>query len=341
MKVKDITIVSLSRGIIGEPFVKHEIDIGLKRLEEYGIKVHFSKHALKGLDYIAKHPEDRAKDLLDAFNSDTDMILCAIGGDDTYRLLPYLFDNKELEKAVNNKIFLGYSDTTWNHFMLHKVGLNTFYGQSFFSDVCELFTTMLPYSKKYFEELLETGTIAKITPSDVWYEGRDDFSKEAIGTITKSFKNEGFILLQGSPIFKGKIFGGCIDSIYDMFDNSRYSDTIELTKKYNLFPNISDWKGKIMLLESSEEKAEPERYRKFIKAIKGSGVFDVISGLLISKPADEAYFDEYKKILVEEINNPNLPIVTNINIGHSIPRCIIPFGIDATVDVTKQEINFK
>ena len=45
--------------------------------------------------------------------------LCAIGGDDTYRLLPYLFDNNELKEAVDvagkGKLFLGFSDTTMNH----------------------------------------------------------------------------------------------------------------------------------------------------------------------------------------------------------------------------------
>ena len=47
-------------------------------------------HAQKGIEYVKNHPEDRAKDLLQAFSDDSiDMILCAIGGDDTYRLLPY------------------------------------------------------------------------------------------------------------------------------------------------------------------------------------------------------------------------------------------------------------
>lgn len=49
-----------------------------------------------------------------------------------------LFDNNELEKVVTQKIFLGFSDTTINHFMLHKVGIKTFYGQAFLPDVCEL-----------------------------------------------------------------------------------------------------------------------------------------------------------------------------------------------------------
>jgi hypothetical protein len=51
-----------------------------------GLRVRFSKNALKGIEYIKNHPEDRASDLLDAYaNPDVDMILCAIGGDDTYR----------------------------------------------------------------------------------------------------------------------------------------------------------------------------------------------------------------------------------------------------------------
>lgn len=339
-KVKDVTIVSLSAGTLGEPFAKHELQIGLKRLESFGLNVHFSKHALMGRDYISKHPESRAEDLMEAFKSDTDMILCAIGGDDTYRLLPFLFEEDKLKKCVKNKIFLGFSDSTMNHWMLHKVGLNTFYGQSFLADVCELWDDMLPYSKSYFSELIETGTISKIVPSDVWYDARTDFSPSAIGTITQSHENQGFISLQGSDYFEGEILGGCIDSIYDIFNNERYADSVELCKKYGLFPEIDDWRNRILLLESSEEKPTPEKYRKMLTELKNSGIFDVINGVLIGKPQDEVYFEEYKEILKDVIDNPDLPIVVNLNIGHATPRCIIPFGVHAAVDVSKQEIAF-
>jgi len=338
--IKDITIVSLSRGTIGEPFVKHELDIGIKRLEDYGLNVRFSKYALSGIDFIQEHPELRAKDLLDAFLSDTDMILCAIGGEDTYRLLPYLFKNDELKNVVNNKIFLGYSDSTINHFMLHKVGLNTFYGQSFLSDICEIDKEMLPYTKHYFEELINTKTISKIKPSDIWYRSRTDYSKEAIGTSLDKYQNNGFELIQGKSVFKGKIFGGCIDTIYDIFNNERFSDTVSLCKEYDLFPSINDWEGKILLLETSEEKASPEKYREAIRELKKTGLFNVINGILIGKPVDEIYYEEYKQILLEEINNKDLSIVSNINIGHALPRCIIPFGVDCVVDIDKQEIVF-
>ena len=155
--IKKLAIISLSSGILGEPFIRHEVKIGMKRLHDYGLEVVTTENALKGITYLSEHPESRAEDLLNALNDKSvDMILCAIGGDDTYRLLPYLFENDELKNAVkdNKKIFLGYSDTTVNHFMLHKAGLHTFYGQAFLPDICELDTEMLPYTSKYKEELL-------------------------------------------------------------------------------------------------------------------------------------------------------------------------------------------
>ncbi len=338
--VKDVTIVSLSRGVLGESFVSHELEIGIKRLEEMGLTVRFSEHCLRGLDFIEHHPEARAQDLLDAFRSETDMILCAIGGDDTYRLLPYLFEHDELKNAVRDKIFLGFSDSTVNHLMLHKAGLNTFYGQAFLPDICDISPDILPYTKSYFTELITTGTIRRITPSDIWYDSRQDFSIEAIGSSLPEHKNQGFELLQGSPVFSGPILGGCIDTLFDIFDNERYEDSVSLCRKYSLFPDTEDWKGKILLLESSEEQAPPERYRRMVRILKQTGIFEVLNGVLIGKPADEKYFREYKEILTEEIGDPQLPIVTNINVGHAVPRCIIPFGVDAAVDVNCQEIVF-
>ncbi len=339
--VRKIALVSLSRGLLGEAFVQHEVKIGMKRLKDYGIEVVTTANALKGMSYLEKNPQARAQDLLDALNDKSiDMILCAIGGDDTYRLLPYLFENNALQEAVKNnkKIFLGYSDSTINHFMFYKAGLNTFYGQAFLTDICELEDEMLPYSRQYFEELIQTGMIKEIRPSEWWYSERKAFDESQIGVKRIHHRNQGFELLQGKPVFSGKILGGCIESIYDIFDNTRYSDTVDLCRKYALFPSVEEWQGKILLLESSEEQSKPELYKKMLLKLKESGVFDAISGIIVGKPFDEIYFDEYKKLLVEVTANKNLPVVCNINIGHATPHCIIPFGVEATVDAEKQVI---
>ena len=339
--LKNVAIVSLSRGIIGESFVKHELDIGVQRLKDFGLNVRFMPHALKGLEYVEHHPEKRVEDLLAAFSDpEIDMILCAIGGDDTFRLLPYLFDNDELKKAAKQKVFLGFSDTTINHFMLHKVGIKTFYGQSFLADICEIDKDMLPYTKKYFEELISTSKIQEITPSDLWYENRKDFSVEQVGTPLISHPNKGFKLLQGKPQFSGEILGGCIDSMYDLFNGDRYKNMPLLAEKYGIFPAKEGWKNKIILLESSEELMPPEQYRKALSYLKSAGVFDMVNGVLVGKPMDETYAAEYEAALIEVIDNPELPILTNLSIGHALPRCIIPFGVEAHVDAKTQRIRF-
>ena len=342
MKVKKIGIVSLSSGILGEDFVAHEVELGIERLKKYGIEVEFLPNSKKGIDFIKNNPKERAKDLINAFKDDSiDMILCAIGGDDTYRLLPYLFENNELKKAVKQKIFLGFSDTTMNHFMLNKVGIKTFYGQAFLLDVCELSNEMLPYSKHFFEELINTGKIKEIYPSDVWYTEREDFSEKAIGISMEEHHNSGFELIRGEAKFEGQILGGCLETIFDIFDNSRHEDTVYLCKKYSLFPSLNEWKNKILLLETSEERPKPELFRKMILKLQEYGIFDVISGLIVGKPQNEEYYNEYKKIILDEIRNKELSIVYNINIGHSTPRCIIPFGVNAKVDIERQIIEFK
>lgn len=342
LKVKTVGLVSLSSGILGEESVSHEYEIGMKRLREYGLEVKVMDYALKGVDYIKNHPEQRAEDLINAFRDPSiDMILCAIGGDDTYRLLPYLFENDELKNVVTEKIFLGFSDTTINHFMLHKVGLRTFYGQSFLPDVCELDNEMLPYSRWYFEELIETGRIAEIRPSNIWYDEREDFGIDAVGTKRISHENQGFELLQGNPVFSGEILGGCIESMYDMFDHSRYEDTVLLCEKYRLFPTLEKWRGKILLIESSEEQPDPRRYQKMVMTLKETGIFRVINGVIVGKPMNELYYEEYKNILINTVADEKLPILYNVNIGHATPRCIISFGRKAHVNADEQVIRFE
>ena len=62
---------------------------------------------------------------------------------------------------------------------------------------------------------------------------------------------------------------------------------------------------------------------------------------IVGKPIDNLYAEEYKQILIEVIDDPNLPIVFNINIGHATPRAIIPFGVKANVDTDNQIISFE
>ena len=339
-----VAIVSLSSGMLGEDFCRHNIEIGTRRLKEYGLEPVFMPNTLKGISYLAEHPEARASDLKQAFMEESIAgIICAIGGDDTYRLLPYLMEDFAFKQAVQNnpKLFTGFSDTTINHLMLYQLGLQTYYGPNFICDLGELANKMLPYTKEAFESYLEGSSYNHICSSPIWYEERKDFSSAAIGTDRIAHKEErGYELLQGPKIFSGELLGGCLESMYDILEGTRYTDEREICERYHLFPNRKVWEGKILFLETCEEKPIPELFEKELCALKERGVFDVVNGILAGKPQDETYYEEYKELLKKVVHNDRLPIVYNVNFGHALPRCALPIGAEATVDMMRKTILF-
>ncbi len=341
-----VAIVSLSSGILGEDFAKHELELGIKRLEEFSLIPVFMDNSLKGMTYLKDHPEKRAEDLKQAFlYKDIKAIICAIGGNDTYRTLPHLLSDKEFVEAVktNPKIFLGFSDSTTNHLMLNKLGLTTFYGQAFLTDLAEFEPQMLEYSKNAFEYLFNAPQNHQINPSKFWFEDRTDYSPSAVGTMRNSHQNRGYEVLQGTNTSEGILLGGCVEVLAEYIGlASENQEKIEnIVKDYNVFPSCEDWKGKIMLLETSEGKLEPEKYRAFIKKLKAIGIAKNLNGIIAGKPIDEVYYEEYKQILKEEFSEFNFPILYNINVGHAYPHTILPLGETVIIDPINKTLTIK
>jgi Uncharacterized proteins, homologs of microcin C7 resistance protein MccF len=344
VKGDKVAIVSLSSGMLGEEFCSHNIEIGVERLQQFGLEPVFMPNALKGITFLKEHPEARAEDLIEAFRDDSIKgIICAIGGDDTYRLLPYLLESKEFIELVKEKpkLFTGFSDTTVNHLMFHKLGMVSYYGMAFIPDLGEIASDMLPYTKEAFMGYFAGNEKKIICASNIWYEERTDFSRAGIGTERVAHKEErGYEVLQGSGMFTGKLLGGCLESIYDILVGDRYKEESIICEKYSLFPEKSQWKGKILFLETCEEQPTPEILAKELLVLKERGIFDEVSGIIIGKPQDEKFYEEYKQVFIDSVGNKELPILYNMNFGHALPRCVLPYGIETEVDIDKKTITF-
>ncbi|MDD6121731.1 MAG: LD-carboxypeptidase, partial [Solobacterium sp.] len=65
--------------------------------------------------------------------------------------------------------------------------------------------------------------------------------------------------------------------------------------------------------------------------LKDKGAFDQVIGVICGKPMNNIYYEDYKRVLCDVIDNRNLSILYNFNIGHCLPRCILPFNCDVTV----------
>ena len=70
-----------------------------------------------------------------------------------------------------------------------------------------------------------------------------------------------------------------------------------------------------------------------------------ISGLLFGRPGGEVgaeHFAEYDQaileICVEEEGLSELPIVTNMDFGHTDPMLVLPIGAEAQIDCARREV---
>ena len=192
-----VAIVSLSSGLAGEEMFRHRYELGKKRLEQLGFNVVTMKNALKGIEYLYNHPEKRAEDFMEAIlDKDIKGIICNIGGDDTIRLLPYI----DFEAIANNpKVFMGYSDTTINHYMMQKAGVVSYYGPAVMTDFAEN-NNMHTYTLKYINEvLLENREDIVIKSSDKWTSEYLDWAIEENDNISRKMNEEkyGYEVLQG------------------------------------------------------------------------------------------------------------------------------------------------
>lgn len=325
-----IAIVSLSWGGLGEPEFIHKYYIAKKRLEnDFGLEIVTMPNALRGSEFIYNHPELRAKDLMDAFEDKSiKAIFCAIGGDDSVRLLPYI----HYDIIQNNpKIFMGYSDTTVSHFMLNKAGLISYYGPSIMSEFGE-YVKMFDYTKEAVENILFKNTKDyEVKSSKYWSNDYISWSKDNINYQKKLIREEhGYEVLSGSGVVTGQLIGGCVD-VFPMIVGTE------------IWPNIEEWNHKILLLETSEDKITPNYLLWHMRNLGAQGILNRINGIIVGKPQDEVYYDEYKEIyrkILKEFKCEELPIIYNINIGHSYGAGLLPLGINYEINLDNKTIKF-
>lgn len=256
-------------------------------------------NALKGIDYLYRHPEARAQDLMDAFRGpEIKAVFNAIGGDDTIRLLPYV-DFFILKNTP--KIFTGFSDSTTNHFMMYKAGLVSYYGLSVMNNISE-YVAMNGYTKQAMgKTLFAPQDKLEILCSDFCSYEKDKiwWAEENMHHPTPRHPNTGYEIIQGNGKVTGEILGGCLDVFPELLGTS-------------LWPSPDQRKGKILLLETSEGDMPEMVLCWLLRNLQAQGILHAINGIIVGKPAVEEKFEKYKNVYKQvvgfEADLPGLPI---------------------------------
>lgn len=155
-----IGIVSPSSGI----WERSELEQSIQAIEKLGYKVKLGKYVLASKNYLAGTDQQRAEDLMWAFeNPEIDAIFASQGGYGAARILKHL-NFKVIEN--NPKIFIGYSDVTSIHLAIQKeTHLVTFHGPSALSFGTD---SMSAYREEYlFKALSGNQPIGEIRMNDV------------------------------------------------------------------------------------------------------------------------------------------------------------------------------
>lgn len=317
-----VAIVSPSWG--GPATFPHVFDRGVEELRVLGLETVEYPTARMDAKALFADPKARADDINSAFaDPGVDAVLASIGGEDSVRILGFL--DREVILA-NPKLFMGFSDSTCLTTYLNQLGLISFNGPSVMAGFSQL-TALGESYRRYIVDYLFNGPTGVELPHFEYYcDGYPEWGDPGNTGRTNEFRRAGpRRCIQGTQRARGRLFGGCLE-------------VLEMMKGTDFWPAIEFWDGKVFFFETSEEAPDPEFVRFMLRNYGVQGVFDRISALVVGRPA--RYSDEQKKaldavvasIVRDEFGCGQLPIVTNVDFGHTDPQVILPLGVTAEVD---------
>ena len=320
-----VALVSLSSGILGEDSNKERLQRTIDNLKSiFGLEIVFMPNALIGTDNLYNHPELRAKDLMDAFRDDSIKAIWTLtGGDDTIRLLPFI----DFDVIRNNpKIFIGFSDTTVNHFMLYKAGVTSYYGPA-----AGVEFSLTNVQKENIETVIRTLFNPQedllLNHYNILANDPEDWSK---GIDIKS-DDKGYEVIQGNGIVEGELLGGCID-VFTMIIGT------------SIWPSSEEWKNKVLFIETSDEQPLPDLVKYILYNMGVQGILNNINGILIGRPKNGKYYEEYNKVVKEVtriFGRSDLPIVANCHFGHAWLWNILPYGDVIRINCDEKTLTLK
>ncbi len=312
-----IGIVSPSSSIAAFP---RRLERGIKAIEDLGLKAVLGKNAKKSFGHNAGTAQERAEDINNFFSDlNVKAIICSTGGLNANAVLPLLDYN--LIKN-NPKFFCGFSDiTVLNMAIIKKTGLVTFNGPAILPTFGE-FEKPLEFTLNYFKKILfSPEPIGKLdypkefSEEDLWWETEDNRPRKMIPATPPKTVCGG--------IAGGFLLGGNLNTICIMGGTEYFPDFTESI---------------LFLEDEGESTALTERRLVYLEQL---GVFNKIKGIIYGRPchiitesADRNLYD----ILKDFGGKYNLPILADIDIGHTNPMLTMPLGVTAELDATNKVI---
>lgn len=312
----------------------HIYALGLARLrEKFGlIPVEFPATAKLGAS-----GQERAADLIAAFaDPDIKAVISTLGGDDQVTYIKNLPDEPF---RSHPKPYFGYSDNTHfiNHLWLN--GVPSFYGGALFTQFAQT-PEIDPLTEKYLRLALFGSGDAELEASPALNDIGISWDDPNNFTSPKLFEPNPGWHWDGTADAVGVTWGGCLESLD------------EILRHGVRMPSLDQFEDVVLITETSEEIPEHDYVRRVFRAFGERGILERVRAVLVGRP--KAWeFDkprsltekkDYRKRQAETTlatvrqYNASIPVVQNLDFGHTHPQICLPYGAAAKITGNSQSI---
>jgi len=297
-KSDEIRIVAVSESMFSlhDNLISKAID-SLRKLE---LTVTFSAHGTEKRTDMATDVRNRVADLHAAFaDPQVKGILVGLGGVNAIEMLPYI--NFDLI-SEHPKPICGFSDATVIlNAIYSRTGLITYYGPMLFSFVANV---DLDYTIDYFRKAVFLKSPYTLTPGINW----GNYT-----VLQSDMINEGFqVIREGNA--EGILIGGHVPSL-NLLQGTTYLPDLE---NAILFIEICDRYGKDTV----------HKLNQYLGALMLQKGADKLKGLLIGRFIKDVAVtpDDIKAVLLSREDLKDIPIIVNVDFGHTTPMVTLPVG---------------
>jgi muramoyltetrapeptide carboxypeptidase LdcA involved in peptidoglycan recycling len=293
------------------PWINEELKkVAQKRFEELGLNLTFAEHVNDIDDFNSSSIKARVSDLHEAFqDKSVKLVITVIGGFNSNQLLRYL--DYDLIKS-NPKILCGYSDiTALANAIYAKTGLITYSGPHYFSFGDK---KGFDYTLDFFKKCLFSQEPFELKPAEMWSDDRWANDQEKRHFV----KNEGYWVINEGKA-RGAIVGG-------------NQCTFNLLHGTEFMPKIED---SILFLEDDDEEHVATIDRDLQSIIHQPG-FEKVRGVVIGRfqPKTGMTKELLTKIIKSKIELNNIPVIANVDFGHTMPIITFPIGGVVEIEVS-------
>ncbi|HEY7815133.1 MAG TPA: S66 peptidase family protein [Nakamurella sp.] len=276
-------------------------------------------------------PAERAADLMAAFADPmVRAILATIGGDDQITVLPHL--DPDVVRA-DPKPFVGYSDNTNLLNWLWQIGVIGYHGGS----------TMVhlgrgghphPISVSSLGAALIDGGDLPLWAPDEFGEDEADWADPAALDLDPPMRaHPGWTWHRPTRTVTAPTWGGNLEIVHWNLAANRWMGPVE------------DYRGCILLAETSEERPSADEVFRMFRNMGERGLLRQFSAMIVglakassfgrrSSTERRTYRDQQRSAILRALADyhPDMMTVFDVDIGHTDPQWVLPYGGTMTID---------